>query len=216
MHGTMCLKKQKTVSTFWTLCLQMWSYDIFLCFRWVQPDKQFSGRTWDAVFRHRAVQEPRAPGIDCRGGDKETVPHCGYWFCSSLLLYVPITRNYTRQAACLLLPLRCTSLSLFRGQRHCMLRLCQKHTEVNSQRRQSCLRKVLLLWWKEKSCYFSGLLNVDLSKAVFLSVVSQNCFILIRVLGKTILDSLYSNSWCENVNWHQVTQRDFLFDNHEW
>jgi hypothetical protein len=44
----------------------MWSYDIFLCFRWVQPGKQFSGRTSDVAFRHRAVQEPRAPGIDCR------------------------------------------------------------------------------------------------------------------------------------------------------
>jgi hypothetical protein len=64
------------------------------------------------------MQEPRAPGIDCRGvGVKETVPHCGYWFCSSRLLYVLFTRNYTRQAAYLLLPLPCTSLSLFRGQR---------------------------------------------------------------------------------------------------
>jgi hypothetical protein len=46
----------------------MWSYDNFLCFRWVQPGKQFSGRTLDAAFRHTAVQGPRAPGIDCRGG----------------------------------------------------------------------------------------------------------------------------------------------------
>jgi len=45
--------------------------------------------------------------------------------------FVPITRNYKRQAAYLLLPLRCTSLSLFRGQRLRMLRLCQKHREVN-------------------------------------------------------------------------------------
>jgi hypothetical protein len=49
---------------------------------------------------------------------------------------------------------------------------------------QSCLRKVLLVWRKEKSYYFSGLLNVDLFKAVFLSVVSQNFCILIHVLEK--------------------------------
>jgi hypothetical protein len=69
---------------------------------------------WCSSHAHQVL----TVGVEWGRGDKETVPHCGYWFCSSLLLYVPITRNYTWQAAYLLLPLSCISLSLFRGQMH--------------------------------------------------------------------------------------------------
>jgi hypothetical protein len=66
-----------------------------------------------------------------------------------------------------------------------MLRLCQKHTESNPQRRQSQGAELLAysttFLTEEKSYYFSGLMNVELFEAVFLSVVLRHFCIRVHV-----------------------------------